>query len=52
MSSEVDRRIYAGWRAFYKNIDILKSNVSMSRTRKLYNQCVVQVMSYASETGP
>ena len=50
MNSEVNRRIHAGWRAFNENTDILKSNVPMSLKRKLYHQCVMPAMTYASET--
>jgi hypothetical protein len=50
MSSEVSRRIQAGWRAFREHADILKGKIPMSLKRKLYHQCVLPAMTYGSES--
>ena len=47
---EINRRIQAGWKSFNDNKDILKSNIPLSLKRKLYNQCILPAMTYASET--
>lgn len=49
-SDEIKRRIIAGWTAFNKNRDIMKSKVPMCLKRKVYNQCVLAAMTYGSQT--
>lgn len=49
-TDEIKRRIVAGWMAFNKNRDILKSSVPMCLKRKVYNQCVMTAMTYGSQT--
>jgi hypothetical protein len=48
--NEVKRRISAGWGAFSKYRDILKSKMPMCLKRKLYNQCIQPAMTYGSQT--
>ena len=50
IESEINRRIQAGWKAFNDNKTFLKSNIPISLKRKLYNQCILPAMTYASET--
>jgi hypothetical protein len=50
IDKEIARRIQAGWKAFNENKDILTSNAPMCLKRKLYNQCILPAMTYASET--
>ena len=49
-ADEIKRRIVAGWTAFNKNRDIMKSKVPMCLKRKVYNQCVLTAMTYGSQT--
>jgi hypothetical protein len=44
-TDEINRRIIAGWVAFNKNIDIMKSSVPMCLKLKLYHQCVLPAMT-------
>jgi hypothetical protein len=50
MTDEIKRRIAAGWGAFAKYRDILKSNIPMSLKRKVYNQCIQTAMTYGCQT--
>ena len=50
MSSEIDRRIYAGWRVYNENKFLFESNIPNSLKRKLHNQCIVPAMTYGCET--
>ena len=47
---EIKRRIGMGWSAFGKQSNIMKSNLPISLKRKVYNQCVLPVLTYGSET--
>ncbi|CAG4978179.1 unnamed protein product [Parnassius apollo] len=46
---EVNRRIQLGW-AFWKLRHIFLSGIPQSLKTKVYNQCVLPVMTYGSET--
>ena len=48
--SEIKRRISLGWRAFGKQIDIMKSKLPLSLKRKVFNQQVLPVLTYGSES--
>lgn len=50
MNDEISRRIRLGWLAFGKLSYILKSSIPNSLKARLYNQCVLPVMTYGSET--
>ena len=50
MQGEINRRIQAGWKSFNDNKALPKSNIPLSLKRKLYNQCILPAMTYASET--
>ncbi|CAG4942909.1 unnamed protein product [Parnassius apollo] len=47
---EVNRRIQLGWAAFGKLRHIFSSGIPQSLKTRLYNQCVLPVMTYGSET--
>ncbi|CAG4970592.1 unnamed protein product [Parnassius apollo] len=47
---EVNRRIQLGWAAFGKLRHIFSSGIPQSLKTTLYNQCVLPVMTYGSET--
>ena len=47
---EICRRIALGWQAFGKANSILTSKLPTSLKRKVYNQCILPVMTYGSET--
>ncbi|XP_056630687.1 uncharacterized protein LOC130441151 [Diorhabda sublineata] len=47
---EIKRRILLGWIAFGKLSSTLKSDLPISLKRKVYEQCVIPVMSYGAET--
>ncbi|NNK28772.1 MAG: reverse transcriptase family protein, partial [Flavobacteriaceae bacterium] len=49
-AEEINRRIQLAWAAFGKYSDIFRSNLPVSLKRKVYNQCIIPTMSYASET--
>ena len=48
---ELDRRIGLTWAAFGKLSHILKSDIPMCLKRKVYNQCVLPVLTYGAETS-
>ena len=48
--TEIRRRISLGWAAFSKYGDVMNSNISVCLKRKIYNQCVLPVLTYGSET--
>ena len=50
MSKEINRRIQLGWMAFGKLGHILRSELPMCLKRKVFNQCIIPTMTYASET--
>ena len=47
---EIRRRISLGWAAFNKYGDVMKSKLPVCLKRKVYNQCVLPVLTYGSET--
>ncbi|HEG7136645.1 TPA: hypothetical protein SFG11_002777, partial [Staphylococcus aureus] len=47
---EVNRRVKLGWSAFGRNAHILKSKMPMALKRKVFNQCILPVLTYGSET--
>ena len=47
---ELSRRITAGWKAFWKYKDVLKSELSICMKRKIFNQCILSVLTYGCET--
>lgn len=47
---EVCRRIQLGWAAFRKLRHIFSSQIPQSLKTKVYNQCVLPVMTYGTET--
>ena len=49
-TDEIKRRITAGWRAFGKYKDILKSKMPMCLKKKLYNQCIQAAITYGCQT--
>jgi hypothetical protein len=49
-TDEIRRRIAAGWGAFAKYRDILKSKMPMCLKRKVYNQCIQPAMIYGCQT--
>lgn len=44
------RRISPGWAAYRRLINTYNSNISVSLKRKVYNQCVLLVMTCGAET--
>ena len=48
--NEVNRRMKLGWRAFGRNSHIMKSRMPMVLKRKVFNQCILPVLTYGSET--
>ena len=48
---ELSRRITAGWMAFWKYKDVLKSELPICMKRKIFNQCILPVLTYGCETG-
>ena len=44
------KRIRIGWRVFGSQHNIMKSSFPLALKRKLYNQCILHVLSYESET--
>ena len=49
-TKEVDKRIQLGWAAYGKLRHVFSSSVPQSLKTKVFNQCVLPVMSYGSET--
>ena len=49
-SKEIKRRIGMGWSAFGKQNSVMKSKLPLSLKRKVYNQCILPVLTYGSET--
>ncbi len=47
---EIRRRIGTGWSAFGKQNPVMNSNLPFSLKRKVYNQCILLVLTYGSET--
>jgi len=48
--NEVNRRIKLGWSAFGRNAYILKGKLPMILKRKVFDQCILPVLTYGSET--
>ena len=48
-SGEIHRRISAGWIAFARYRNILKSNIPICLKRKLYQQCIEPVITYGCQ---
>ncbi len=44
------RRIGMGWRAFDRQSLVMNSNLPLSLKKKVYNQCILPVLTYGSET--
>ncbi len=49
-AKEIRRRIGMRWIAFGKQNLVLNSNLPLSLKRKVYNQCILPVLTYRSET--
>ncbi|PZC71609.1 hypothetical protein B5X24_HaOG212887 [Helicoverpa armigera] len=49
---EVNRRIQLGWAAFGKLRNIFSSDIPQCLKTKVYNQCVLPVLTYGTETWP
>ncbi len=47
---EIRRRIGMGWSAFGKQNLVMNMNLPLSLKRKVYNQCILPVLTYGSET--
>ena len=47
---EIQRRTTLGWQAFGRVNSILTSKLPISLKHKVYNQCILPVMTYGSET--
>ncbi len=47
---EFRRGIGMGWSAFGKQNIVMNSNLPLSLKRKVYNQCILPVLTYGSET--
>ena len=39
-----------GWSAFGRQHNVWESNLTLSLKRKVYNQCILPVLTYGSET--
>ena len=50
LEQEVKRRIRLGWSAVGKQGNILRGSLPLCLKRKVFNQCVLPVMTYGSET--
>ena len=50
LNIELSRRIIAGWKAFWKYTDVLKSELPICMKRKIFNQCILPVLTYGCET--
>jgi hypothetical protein len=47
---EINRRIQLGWAAFGKLRRVFSSSIPQSLKTKVFNQCVLPVMTYGAET--
>ncbi len=47
---EIRRRIGMGWSAFGKQNLVMNSSLPLSLKRKVYNQCILPVLTYGSDT--
>ena len=51
LAGEINRRIRLGWAAFFDNHNnSFHYNLPISMKRKIFDQCVLPTMIYASET--
>ncbi len=49
---EIRGRIGMGWSAFGKQNLVMNSNLPLSLKKKVYNQCILPVLTYGAETWP
>lgn len=49
---EIERRVQLAWAAFGKLRDVFASKIPQSLKTRVFNQCVLPVMTYACETWP
>ena len=49
-NNEIRRRIAAGWMAFAKYREIMKSNIPICLKRKVYHQCIEPAITYGCQT--
>ena len=47
---EIQRQIVLGWQAFGRVNSVLTSKLPISLKNKVYNQCILPVMTYGSDT--
>ena len=47
--NEIIRRIKARWRAFGRYSAIMKGKLPLCLKKKVYNQCIIQAISYAAK---
>ena len=47
---EINNRVKLAWRAFGRNSAIFKSGLPICLKRKVFDQCILPVLTYASET--
>ena len=50
MHCEINRRVKMGWSAFGKQNKILKGKMPLYLKRKVFDQCILPVMTYGCET--
>ena len=50
LTAEIKRRIGLGWAAFGKLRTVFKSNMNNSLKRKVFDSCVLPVLTYGAET--
>ncbi|MCJ3109048.1 hypothetical protein LN026_27435, partial [Klebsiella pneumoniae] len=48
--AEVVRRIRMGWSAFGKHSQIMNGSLPLSLKRKVYNSCILPLLTYGAET--
>ena len=49
-NNKIRRRIAAGWMAFDKYREIMKSNIPICLKRKVYHQCIEPAITYGCQT--
>ena len=45
MNVELNRRLFSGYNALRKHAEVLKGNLSLSLKRKVFNQCILPVIT-------
>ena len=50
MHCEINRRVKMGWSAFGKLSTILKGKIPLCLKRKVFDQCILPVMTYGCKT--